>query len=93
MIKNAVFVLLLVGLSSLANKSFAEEADGPAAGPTSVLIFNLESDDELKDLAKSLTEELLLHLGQKSEIAATGESEIAVMLAHEKDKKLLRVVV
>jgi TolB-like protein len=81
---------LFLGILSTAGASFAQEAAETAPeGPTSVLIFNLESDEDLKDLAKSLTEELILHLGQKSEIAATGESEIAVMLAHEKDKKLL----
>jgi TolB-like protein len=78
-------ILVVLLLPMLVPRALAEEADGPMA----VLVFNLESDEANVDLAKALTEELILYLGDKKEIAATGESEISVMLAHEKDKKLL----
>lgn len=59
------------------------------AAQTSVLVFNLQADESHQALAKSLTDEILLALGSVEGIDVVGESEIAVMLEHEKDKRLL----
>jgi TolB-like protein len=86
--------LLLVSLAVLVvleASTLAQEAAPPAdvAAKTNVLVFNLEATKTLQGLAKQLTDEILLTLGKEAGLNVVGESEIALMLKHEKDKELL----
>jgi TolB-like protein len=91
MIRGLVLVVVLM-VVSWTLPVVAEEAAAPEKkddGKVNLLVFDLEAEEGLKDLAKQLTDELLLHLGKQEKVVVSGQSEISVMLAHEKDKKLL----
>lgn len=81
----------VAGLCLLLSAGLAVAQEGQPTGEArlTVLVFNLEADAATEALAKSLTDEILLTLGKVESIDVSGQSEIALMLDHEKDKQLL----
>ncbi len=79
-------VLAVLGLAAPARA--AEEAGADAA--PSLVVYDLEAEEGLEALGKQLTDALLVHLGAKPGLVVVGESELKVMLAHERDKEALR---
>ncbi|MFT7578893.1 MAG: TolB-like protein, partial [Myxococcota bacterium] len=63
-----------------------------AADPTSrrrVIVYKLQAAPSEAAVAAQLSDTLLLHLGARPGLEVLGESEIQVMLAHQKDKTVL----
>jgi TolB-like protein len=95
-------VLLALGALALPPAVVAADSPSPAlpggetagttdggSGPQRLVVYRLEADETLADLAGQLSDEILLHLGRKEGLTVVGESEVQVMLAHEDDKQAL----
>ena len=89
---------LIVGaaLGSAGAETSARGAEVPEAGKqgegislTKVVIYGLKAEEQLQAVAAQLNDDILVHLGEREDLIAVGESEIKVMLAHEKDKAVL----
>ncbi len=67
-----------------------EAAPKKKKGKIKVVVYKLKAaDKKLKALAGQLSDDLLIHLGKAANLVILGESEIKVMMRHEKDKKVL----
>lgn len=85
-------VAFALSAASLAARAEEPASPAPAAaegGKLKVVVYRLKAEEGLGSLAEQLSDEMLLHLGKRADLVVVGESEIQVMLSHEKDKKVL----
>jgi len=54
-----------------------------------VVVYQLEADEGLEELAASLSDALVLHLGELPGVVAVSQTELRVMLQHEADRQSL----
>jgi TolB-like protein len=96
--RNLFKLFLMFGLSLVLSSPLSAEEKKPAAekpagekagGKLNLMVLDLEAEKGMEGLARSLTDEILLHLGKVESLAVSGQAEISMMLKHEKDKKLL----
>lgn len=88
-----VLLRLLIPAFFLSGQ-LAASADTPVPSPdtntpTRVMVFEIETSEGYEDLAKSLTQQIVEHLGKAPSLNVFGHDELAAMLEHEKDKKFL----
>ncbi len=86
----------LLGLTLIGSPALAAEGEGggdaPAAAEgakTKIVVYKLQAEEGLESLAEQISDEILLHLAKQAGLTVIGESEIQVMLSHEKDKSTL----
>jgi len=99
-------LVLLTGAPLVSARTPAPPAAPPAATPASVepsadvapppaetlrvVVYDLQPAEGLEALAAKLTDELLVHLGRQPGLVVVGQSELRVMLSHERDKAVLQ---
>ncbi|MCB9789004.1 MAG: hypothetical protein H6744_20185 [Deltaproteobacteria bacterium] len=82
-------LLWSLGLFCLLAAPARAEEPTASEGKTRIVVYRLKSEPELQGVAEQLSDDMLLHLGQKADISVIGESEIQLLLSHEKDKRVL----
>jgi TolB-like protein len=85
-------IIFLVACLFLAPSAWAAEAAATSekeAESQRVVLYDLQADKELAGLAAQLNDVILLHLGKDPQRTVIGESELSVMLQHEKDKQVV----
>lgn len=75
-------VMVLFGLAGVA----AQAEPASASERRRVAVRSLRTSPELAALARRATEDLLLHLSRDPSLSVIGDTEIAVLLSHQKDQ-------
>ncbi len=87
----ASVTLMFALLAALAISPVARAADAAAAPDDrpAVVVYDVEAAEGLEGLAARITDALLIRVGRQPGVTAIGQSELRVMLAHQKDKEVL----
>ncbi|MBI4815792.1 MAG: hypothetical protein HY791_06030 [Deltaproteobacteria bacterium] len=75
----------VLSLLSLIAAGPEERATTSSASRQRVVVLSLRAEAKLSSIAHRLTEELLVHLGKRGDLAVVGESELGALLIHDKD--------
>ncbi len=61
--------------------------DASAATKTRIAVYALKAPPELERLAQRTSEELLIHLGKRSDLTVLSQQEIEILLGHQADEQ------
>lgn len=81
-------VLAAVLVLGTPRSAAAEDPAPPTAGRR-LVVYDLQAAEGLESLAAKLTDELLVHLGRQPGLVVVGQSELKVLLTHERDRAVL----
>ncbi len=73
----------------LVSASWGVAAQADDAPGTRLIVYHLNADDTLRDLAVHLSQELVVHLSAHDDLVVTSEDEVRLQLEHQKDRAAL----